>query len=195
MTRSTRSSIKGLYYITHIDNLPSILSNGILSHELIEERRIQFSPIYDAGIVSRRKGIQTPEGRSLWSYANLYFQPRNPMLYRVLHEKNKADLAILGIQAAALTGGDVLVTTGNAAHSESEILPAGHGLKAVAQDWQTIKSEWWNPLDGSKRRIMAECLVPNMIPPALYPQHLRRQPRRRRARQANGLAPIAADHP
>jgi ssDNA thymidine ADP-ribosyltransferase, DarT len=28
-----------------------------------------------------------------------------------------------------------------------------------------IQSEWWNELDGSKRKIMSECLVPERIPP------------------------------
>ena len=39
--------IKGLYYITHVDNLPSIANNGILSHQRIEELAIPFTPIYD----------------------------------------------------------------------------------------------------------------------------------------------------
>ena len=29
--------IRNLYYITHVDNLPSILEKGILSHEKIED--------------------------------------------------------------------------------------------------------------------------------------------------------------
>ena len=28
-----------------------------------------------------------------------------------------------------------------------------------------INQEWWNSEDGSKRKIMAECLVPDKIPP------------------------------
>jgi hypothetical protein len=31
--------------------------------------------------------------------------------------------------------------------------------------WDVIDGEWWNSVDGSKRKIMAECLVPRMIPP------------------------------
>ena len=34
-------NIKSLYYITHMDNLPSILEKGILSHERIEEEHVQ----------------------------------------------------------------------------------------------------------------------------------------------------------
>ncbi len=37
-------------------------------------------------------------------------------------------------------------------------------MKAVYAIWNTISSEWWNSVDGSKRKIMAECLVPGEIP-------------------------------
>ena len=32
--------IRNLYYITHMDNLSSILKRGILSHERIEDERV-----------------------------------------------------------------------------------------------------------------------------------------------------------
>ena len=38
--------IKSLYYITHIDNLPSIFKRGILSHERIEAESGQFIPMF-----------------------------------------------------------------------------------------------------------------------------------------------------
>jgi hypothetical protein len=81
--------IKSLYYLTHISNLTSIFERGILAHAKVEELKVHFIPIYDGGIVSNRRNKVTPDGRSLWEYANLYFQPRNPMMYRVIHEKKK----------------------------------------------------------------------------------------------------------
>ena len=81
-----KPDIKGLFYITHINNIESIIRYGILSHALVEKRNVQFTPIYDAQIVSNRRTKKVPSGESLWDYANLYFQPRNPMLYRVIHE-------------------------------------------------------------------------------------------------------------
>ena len=89
--------IKNLYYITHIDNLPSILERGILSHERIEEEGVQPTRIYNTDIVNRRRGKNTPDQKSLWSYANLYFQPRNPMMYRVVHEKGAKGLAVISV--------------------------------------------------------------------------------------------------
>jgi hypothetical protein len=82
-----RRSIRNLYYITHRANVGSILRHGILSHEEVQGGGIDFTAIYDTEIVSRRSSILTPDGRSLWGFANLYLQPRNPMLYRVAIER------------------------------------------------------------------------------------------------------------
>lgn len=160
--------IKELYYITHINNIPSILRRGILSHEIIESEGIPFTPIYNAEIVSRRKGIKTPDGRSLWSFSNIFFQPRNPMLYRVVFFSgitSVEDLAVLGIQLNILNRSDIFITNGNAAHSLSDILTEREGKKALPQIRKEIDKEYWTDEGGSKRKIMAECLVPGNIPP------------------------------
>lgn len=157
--------IKSLFYITHVENVPSMLQNGVLSHGAVEAQQVPFTPIYDSSIVSNRKEKSTPDRKSLWEYANVYFQPRNPMMYRVIHEKYKRDLAILGVKPAVLQLPDVFVTDGNAASSPTQFFHAGDGIKVIEAQWKVIQSEWWNDLDGSKRKIMAECLVPDRIPP------------------------------
>ena len=58
--------IKGLYYITHIENLPSIMRRGILSHEQVKDEAIRYTPTYDEGIVAARKEKLVPGGRRLY---------------------------------------------------------------------------------------------------------------------------------
>jgi O-acetyl-ADP-ribose deacetylase (regulator of RNase III) len=159
-----KPDIKGLYYITHINNLPSILTRGILSHAEITERAIPFTSIYDAQIVSHRQNKKAGD-KSLWHFANLYFQPRNPMLYRVISEKNKNDIAIVSVLPTVLSSPDAWVSIGNAASTPSEILPASTGLPLIYAMWDVIRNEWWKEEDGSKRKIMSECLVPGIVPP------------------------------
>lgn len=159
--------IKSLYYITHRENVPSILKEGILSHQYVEDHHVKYTPIYDASIVSNRKLKSTPTGQSLWEYANVYFQARNPMLYRVLNEKRPKDIVVIGVQRKVLMCPGVYVTDGNAANAPTEFYDLKDGLRAVFANWKTITSEWWNSVDGSKRKIMAECLVPNRISPDL----------------------------
>jgi hypothetical protein len=162
---ATKHPIKGLYYITHINNISSILERGILSHKLVEEQHVPFTPVYDAQIVSNRRERLAPDGNSLWEFANLYFQPRNPMLYRVISEKDKKSIAIVSVSPRVLSVPGAFVTSGNAASPLSDILSVREGLEIITQMWDIINSDWWREEDGSKRKIMAECLVPGVVPP------------------------------
>ncbi|MEH2242372.1 DarT ssDNA thymidine ADP-ribosyltransferase family protein [Nostoc sp.] len=162
-----KPDIKSLYYITHIENLPSILQRGILSHKAVDELGVSYTPIYDSGIVSKRKDKSTPARSSLWEYANLYFQPRNPMMYRVVHEKDKRDIAVVGVKPDVLAAVGGLITDGNAANEPTQFFAIKEGIEILQKQWKIIQNEWWNELDGSKRKIMAECLVPEQISPEL----------------------------
>ncbi len=157
--------IRELYYITHIDNLPSILERGILSHDRIEAEGVHTTHIYDADIVNKRSQIATPDAKNLWSYANLYFRARNAMMYRVVHEKEAKNLAVIGINKNILSEQAVLITDGNAAHKTTQFYYPSRGLGVIRQQWSIIQNDWWNRDDGSKRKIMAECLIPGHVKP------------------------------
>jgi len=156
--------ITSLYYITHIENVKSILTYGLLSHNNIINRKINFKPIYDEEIINRRKDKVTPNSRSLWDFANVYFQPRNPMLYRLIKQMdNPNDIVVLGLSPEVLKLPGIYITDGNAANDPTDFFISKDGLKEISKIWSIINSEWWNSNDGSKRKIMAECLVPNSI--------------------------------
>ena len=165
MPRRKTPDIKSLYYLTHVENLPSILTHGILSHKLVEGRAVSYTPIYDVSIVGNRQTKSAPDGHSLWDFANLYFQPRNPMLYRVVHEKSEKEIAVVAVHPHVMETPGVFLTDGNAASATTDFFPYNEGLRAISTICDTITSEWWNSVDGSKRKIMAECLVPELIPP------------------------------
>lgn len=157
--------IRELYYITHVDNLRSILARGVFSHEKIETEGVHATPIYDADIVSRRSQITTPDTRNLWTYANLYFQPRNAMMYRVVHEINPSNLAVVGVNKKVVNEQGVFITDGNAAHETTQFYYPARGLEVLRQQWSIIRNDWWNRDDGSKRKIMAECLILDHVKP------------------------------
>jgi len=168
-TGSTRSrfTIRELFYITHVKNIKSILERGILCHKRIEDSGIPYARIYNKEVVSRRKSITTPDGSSLWNFANLFFQARNPMLYTVVRNKPLEEIAVIGVDKSILDRPDIFISTGNAAHSQSEIVPATEKKKVLPKIIHNINRVYWNEVDGSKRTIMAECLVPDFIPPDL----------------------------
>jgi hypothetical protein len=51
------------YYITHLDNLNSILANGILSRDRIMKEDVQYTQIADICIVGKRMIKQTLMGK------------------------------------------------------------------------------------------------------------------------------------
>ena len=118
-------------YITHIENLPSILKHGILSHSQVEAKNVPYRPIYDTSIVNNRKEKKTTAGRSLWDYANVYLQPCNPMMYRVVHEKSRQNLAVVAVRPDVLNGTGVLLTDGNAANGPTRFYQVSDGLKVI----------------------------------------------------------------
>lgn len=167
MPRAKKShppEIKSLYYITHVENVPSLLTRGILSHNMVEQQSVPYKRIYDQAIVSNRKEKLTPASRGLWDYANLYFQPRNPMLYRVVHECDKHNLAVIGVRPRVLQSVGAFVTDGNAANQPTQFFSPDIGLIHLAEQWPILQSEYWRSDDGSKRKIMSECLVPECVP-------------------------------
>ncbi len=158
--------IKELYYITHIKNVPSILKSGILCHQIIEEKNVEFTAIYNKEIVSRRAQRLVTSGKTLWAFANLYFQARNPMLYKVIHDKSLDEIVVLGVRRDVMRLNETLIADGNAANTPTNIIPRSKVAKGYwAEIINNTQKEWWNKEDGSKRKIMAECLVPERIAP------------------------------
>ena len=162
------SDIRGLYYITHIDNIPSILERGILSHEKITAERISYTRIYDSSIVESRRSILTPARKSLWHYANLFFQPRNPMLYRLIDKIGRQNLAVLRASNTVLQEQGIFITDGIAANSSTHIYPQPEGLEILQTQQAIIQSTKWISWKGNEQlrlKLMAECLVPNQVEP------------------------------
>lgn len=165
----TQPQIKNLYYITHINNIPSILENGILCHQQLLDSQVEFTPIYDENIVNHRQQRSISNNNTLWNYANLYFQPRNPMMYRVVKEGYIKDIAIISIKPQVLEEPGVIITDGNAAHNQTQFYSLSDGQGKLKKNWKIIKNEWWDKdnTDGSKRIIMSECLIPKKVIPTL----------------------------
>lgn len=166
MARKKRATIKELYYITHSNNLASIVEKGILSHHSVVQANLKPEKIYDDDIVNKRRAKQAPDGNSLWHFANVYFQARNPMLYRVLHQyKIWQDIVVVAVKTTVLDIAGAFIADGNAASTDTAIYPVDEGKEVLSDTWDIVSSEWWNGVDGSKRKIMAECLVPDKIAP------------------------------
>jgi len=159
--------IEGLYYITHFDNVESILNTGILCHTEVQNRNINYTPVYNTAVMSRRANKTLPNGNLLYDYANLYFQPRNAMLYSLVASLDiqTNNIAVIFVKPQILNLNNVFISMGNAASSVSEFLTISEAKSRFSELAKWIDNDWWKSDDGSKRKMMSECLVPKCVSP------------------------------
>lgn len=158
----TEEDVKELYYIAPIENLTSILKRGILSHR--DSKRFKPRSIAEPGVQDRRAKVWIPGGLSLHSYANLYFNPRNPMMFKrkLMHK----ELAIVRVSKDVLRADGVVIADRNAAASDVRFGPSPNGLEYVKG--QYVFATYWNDDDiflfrEKKAVICAEVLVPRVV--------------------------------
>ena len=161
-----------LYHLSSIENLQSILSEGILSHDLSMEKNPKR--VADAGIVEYRKTKTLSSGYPLTHYANFYFKPENAMLWRILKEApqkhdNPENIIVFEINLD-INQDDIFVSDGNCAKSSSMIEPvsistlpaySAHDIFSSIDEMKTKSS--WSGDEELKRKFMAECLIPQKV--------------------------------
>lgn len=148
-----------LYYICHIDNLQSILEGGIFSRQKIDDENIPHQPIHAPEVLARRDK-EVCDGKKLSRYVNLYFQPRNAMLYRLQCNLDINDLVIVQVNSSVMDESGTYFTDRNAAASVANFYA---DIKDVNLDKRTLKKEYWSDADDSKQRMMAEALVEDVV--------------------------------
>jgi hypothetical protein len=156
--QASRQSVRHLYNITSLDNLASIMASGILCHDAVEQ--LSHVDMSDAGVQERREGKRV-QGWRLHSYASLYFNPRNAMLFRLCREF--PTVVVLRVSSEVLGLPGVVVTDGNAASRRTRNWLARDGILGLDLD-RVYSREWANDED-LKRVTQAEVLVPQKVPP------------------------------
>jgi len=174
---TARLALRELLYITHLSNVPSVLTEGILSHE--SAAAIAHKDVSDQAVQQRRDSIKLPNGKSLHEHANLYFDARNPMMYKLTHSDPTNPLCVLRISPVIPLLPNVIVTDRNAACNDAVFLPSTDISKL---DRESIYAESWSEKHAqpAKRRRVeeseqdaryrkaakcAEVLVPDRVKP------------------------------
>ena len=158
-----------LYRMTHIDNVPHILSHGI-THRNSVNKNPNFTPIGDSTLISTRDGFVLDNGRTLGEYIPFYFGPRMPMLYVIQKGFNGVPIThaqdivycVTSIQKIVETKQAFVYTNGHALDTfSSQFIPQELADIDNQVDFQAIKvKDWNNPTDlDLKRRMQAEFLL------------------------------------
>jgi hypothetical protein len=146
--------VRELQYIAPIENVPSILDLGILSHRLAAE--IPHRDTSLAEVQERRSRIHWPGHRPLHEYVCLYLNARNATLYRMKQESR--GVCVLGISTKTLDLPGVMLTTGNAGSPHSKQVRWNEGQALQFLDREEIFANSWKDEDGNDlkriKRIM-----------------------------------------
>jgi len=158
-------NIEEFHCIQAIENIPSILAHGILSHEKAES--LKHRSVAMAVVQERRDKVRIPRGLRLHQYANLYFHARNPMMYRL--QDLASQLCVLRVSSTALQTPGAVIADQNASSDWVRFLDPSQiaqlDLEAVfARDWRDdhLPSYW-----RKKSQKCAELLIPKSLPPEL----------------------------
>lgn len=152
-----------VYNIMSLKNIPSVIQHGILSYQLAD--KLSHESIAMMNVQEKRDNICIPNGMPLHLYANTYFNPRNPMMFK---RKDMAEsLCILAVYSTVLDIKGSVVSDGNAASPYSRFFDPVKGIKQL--DFARIYGKSWikdnlTEQHICKRMECAEVLVPNQIP-------------------------------
>ena len=154
---------KSLSNIMPIENIPSVIANGILCHD--KAVKVNHSDISMAEVQLRRKNVTIPNGMKLHRYASLYFSARNPMMYKRKDFANR--LCVLAVSLEALNIPGCVVTDRNAATDVVKFYTPEEGLKKI--DFAKVFARDWTDSDVSiqvnKKAVKcAEVLIPDCVP-------------------------------
>lgn len=175
-----------------IDNIGSVLTNGILSYERaakMAHRSVALGPVQD-----RRDQRSVPSGLKLHQYANLYFHARNPMMFKRKAEADK--LCVLRVSVDVFNQDGTVVTDCNAASDYVRFLAPSQWRLLEFDDIYAM--DWRHPGNPPRyyqhrSRKCAEVLVPNRVRPKFI-QGAYAVDRAAAARVAKlGLLPVEVD--
>jgi len=156
----------GLFYITHIDNIESILKHGILSHNLAHDKGIVNEDISNQSVNARRNRFENTLGGNIHDYSPLYFNHKNPMLYTLCKNRDRNTIVLLRINPHILLSNDVSFSDGNAASRSTNFYNNIEDFNKL--NWDLIKQgSWYNyelGIEEGRRVMCSEALVKNKIP-------------------------------
>ena len=151
---------KLLYHITHIDNMPSILLNGLLPRKVLLESGMRIKDIADPEILSKRESYK----EALSQFVLFHFFARNPFDGAVCKKYGADNM--------------VIITTSRALHDKKGFIIPSHPLDVDAPEIfsyeEGLKMIKWDILDRTEGRdyhdpeirkaCMAECVMNYSVP-------------------------------
>lgn len=175
-----------LYRITHIDNVPHILANGI-THKKSRNANTDFISIGDSSLIITRNFKQVeitngdpftfgPRSITLGNYIPFYFGVRMPMLYVIQHGGNFVDqptpaenivYLVCSLNRIINFGCEYFFSDGHATDNFTQFFDESK-IEELPEiiDWDAVRASYWSGNENLtiKRKKQAEFLVSEDIP-------------------------------
>lgn len=156
-----------IFHFTDMENLDSIIKNGLLCTNEKEKIGIKHKNIANMTIQERRAIMDVPvgPGGKVHDYVPFYFSSINPMLLKKLNEKNvdQQFIIYLCVKIQRLEENDAVFTDASANTSVSpNFYDDTNNLDQL--DWEAIdRKSWGVTSDEDRHKKMAEALIHNKI--------------------------------
>lgn len=164
-------NIHGLYYFSRMENLNSIIINGILPKNVVEKRGLNFEVFANQEVQKRRhwkmfnlksnNQNNNPRPIRLHSLVQLYFTPKTPTLSAVRELQDNIFFTQIDPEIICNENISYCFTDGNAAISSTKHYTDLDDLDRIS--WDVIHAEYWNSFQDGKRIRNSEVLIhPNV---------------------------------
>ena len=147
--------IQYLFHMTEISNLSNIFEHGLLSHNEAHSKGLNQVDIALQDVNQRRASKRPIYGISLHDFVPMYFNPKNPMLYKRSEKQNQ--IVILAIDRRAIYQDKSMFTDGNAASGPTNFYNELKNLEKL--NWACIRDDYWSGYHDGKRVKCAETLT------------------------------------
>lgn len=147
---------KLLYHLTSLDNVRSILTNGLMPRAGLQN----FRDVADQEIITNRQAL------SLENYVPFHWFSRNPFDGRVQQDRPHDQFVLITVRRTLAEQDNWRVVPRHPlANGTIQLLDYNEGFSAI--DWVTMnRREYLDP--DCKSVCMAECLSPNPVPSAHF---------------------------
>lgn len=151
----TAKTGKLLYHLTKLDNLESIIRNGLLPRKKVIEQKIKFGDIANADIISKRAKL------GLDMYTPFHFHPYSAFDVAVKHTYQGQDMIYLCLdREQAKSNGFKILPMHPLSADDCILYEYDEGFRKI--DWDTMMEK--NRDDEYAKHVkMAECLTEKTI--------------------------------
>jgi len=162
-----------LYHLTHIENLPGILRDGILSHKIVQKSYPSFMDISESNVQYKRGRLKLESSsgrmRLIHEMVPLFLRPITPML--CLRQNIAEDLCFILINSSYVVRDDIecIICDGNiAVHQRTRTYNSfgNEGQNLDKLPWEVLNAVRWSDFPDGARKRGAEFLIWPSIDPS-----------------------------